>query len=180
MNDCSEAIPLQVSYQLSRRDLRAFAVTHLATNRSLGVYIGFLFAAAGIALWIRISHANPDMPTLLRLAVTICLTLVPAPLIATLLAVYVWFRYSQSNQANVLAPTTATLSEEGLRFQSPMWNCDYRWEGIHLFAVDSRCIRIYVTADAAYLVPLRAFRNGDEFMRFVGFLETHCAGSRKK
>jgi hypothetical protein len=161
-----------VSYTNNFWDVAVFFFYHLTRNRMLVGLLGVLFVASAAVLWVMIlpEAALPDR--VFTLVVVEVGTWTTAIVIAGLFGVVFLFL---TTDRTFLTTHTITLDEEGFTEETALNRSERKWSGAQVRRT-GRYIFLYVSRNAAHVIPRRAFADYVEWECFYECCRSRCAG----
>lgn len=160
---------MTVTYELQPSDLRAFAAfarKHAPSIKRIR-RVMYVFIA-GLSF---LTAATNDFDNLLQRAVAFCLVLALMLLLCwiigwLLVKVGQWRLLTSEQQQGVLCQHSITLGDDALIEITPVNESRYLWRGIHHIAQTPEHIYIFINAQAAHIIPKRAFADADAAREF--------------
>jgi hypothetical protein len=158
---------LSVHFSLEPDDMRAF-MAHNRKHSSQWKRLRWLIVLVAIALIFDRANHRPDE----SIAGFLIYVILYIGLFWVCLLAVRWFTqrrmFTVQQQPGFFCEHTITLFDDALFEETPVNRSEHRWAGIHHIAEGPRHIFIFIAANAAHVIPKRAFADTAAERTFFG------------
>lgn len=162
---------MEIKTEITREDFLNVN-KHVFFKNRLKKYL-IIFSVSNIVLMMMIYHRNPSDLAGLVIAFVVFNAL------CGLWGWVVWkvtnsrIKKMPSENGGVLGSKTYILQDDGFKSISDSSESLTKWNGIQKIEISKNYIYIFIDNIAAYIVPIRAFRDTSEMEQFVEIIKSH-------
>jgi YcxB-like protein len=166
---------MTITYQNNFRDRLAFLFYHFMHSRfAICIAAGFILFMTWLDIVpaVREDRSHPLLAKMIGFSITEILLIVMT-LGGWALIIFATVAANSISKKNkpLTAERTLTLTEEFFGVKSAYGQSETKWNSVQKLARTSKHILIYVNAQAAVIVPRRAFRDSQQWDEFYSFCE---------